>query len=272
MGTDLLDPGLARLAVIAAALLAPGAARACDGLSDGPSGTVVAVLDGNTVKLDSGIVVRLLGPGAPLGGGRRPGALAQPLAGEAKTALERLVLGKPVRLGLDSEETDRYGHMEAQLFLDGPGGAWVEQALLAQGMARVVVLPQDRRCLAELLTAEGPARANGLGIWGDPYYSVRDAADPAALEARAGQYELVEGEVIGTGELRGRLYLDFGRVWKDDVTATIDQKARDLFVAAGIDPLSLKGKRVRIRGWLENRDGPLIQLATPEQLEVLSSK
>lgn len=271
LGVDLLDARLYFLAAIVAVMPVSGA-YACDGLDDGPSGVVTAVLDGNTVKLDSGIIVRLIGSDAPHPKGLRTGSVAEPLADAAKAALTKLVLNQNVRLSLDSEETDRYGHMEAQLFIDAPDGAWVEQALIADGVARAVVPLKDRRCIGELIAAEAAPRSNGLGIWADPYYSVRDAADPAALAGRTGHYELIEGEVVSTGEARGRLYLDFGRVWKDDVTATIDQKARGLFTAAGIDPLSLKGERVRIRGWVEDRQGPLIELDVPEQIEVLSSK
>ncbi|MDR3474818.1 MAG: thermonuclease family protein [Devosia sp.] len=260
-----------RPVVMALALLCPAAASACDGLSEGPSGMVTAVYDGNTVKLDSGIVVRLLGTKAPSPVGRRTGSAAEPLATAAALALRQLVLNQAVRLGLDDEETDRYGHMEAQLFRDGDN-LWVQQAMLAEGVARVEPLPKARRCLAELIAAEAAARANGLGIWADPYYSVRDAADPTALAAHMGHYELVEGEVVGTGEAKGRIFLDFGRVWKDDVTATIDQKARRLFVAAGLDPVALKGQRIRVRGWVEDRDGPLIEISLPEQIEVLSRK
>lgn len=261
------------LCTLAVALaLASGPAVACTGLVDGPDGVVTDVYDGNTLRLDNGIVVRLSGTVAPLPDGRRAGAAAQPLSGEATAALRRLVLDQPVALKLDAEETDRYGHMLAQVFLEDSGQTWVQQRLAAQGMARVEPQPNARLCLDELIAAEAAARANGLGIWRDPYYSVRDAADPAALADRAGYYELIEGEIVGTGESRGRVYLDFGRVWKDDVTATIDQKARGLFVAAGIDPLSLKGERVRVRGWLDQHDGPEIALAVPEQLEVLEPK
>lgn len=255
---------------LCALVLFANAATACDGLADGPAGTVVAVLDGNTVRLDSGIVVALAGSRAPLPAGRQ--APAEPLAEAARTTLAGLVLGKPVRLGLDAEETDRYGRMEAQLFIDGPAGGWVEAELVGRGMARVVPSATNRRCLGELLPVEAAARAAGLGIWADPYYSVRDGGDPAALEGRTGQYEIIEGEVVGAGEAGGRLYLDFGRVWKEDVTAAIDARARPAFVAAGIDPARLAGRRVRIRGWLQSRDGPLIELGTPEQIEVLSPK
>jgi len=268
-GTDLADPYLSMLAALAATLLGANGVMACDGLTDGPAGTVAAVLDGNSVKLDSGIVVKLIGTRAPSPKGARPGSVAEPLAGAAKAALAGLVQGKPVRLELDAEETDRYGRMEAELFLDDAASTWVEAGMVEAGMARVEITPKDRRCVAELLPVEARARANRLGIWADPYYSVRDAAEPATLDGRVGHYELIEGEIVGTGEARGRDYLDFGQVWKNDLTATIEGKARTLFAAAGIDPLTLKGKRVRIRGWLQSRDGPLIELSAPEQIEVL---
>ena len=272
-GTGLGHSRLACYVVgIAAALLLAGHALACDGLAEGPSGTVKAVYDGNTLLLDSGIVVRLNGIRAPLPAGKRAGSVAEPLADKAREALAALVLSQPVRLGLDEEETDRYGHMEAQVFLDRPGGDWINQQMAMRGYARALPLPKTLRCFNELIAAEATARANRLGIWADPYYSVRDAADPAALAGRVGHYEVIEGEIVGTGESHGRVYLDFGRVWKDDVTAIIDQKARSLFAGAGLDPLSSKGRRVRIRGWVENRDGPLIELSLPEQVEVLGAK
>jgi endonuclease YncB( thermonuclease family) len=268
-GIDLADPHLSMLAALAATVLSAGGVMACDGLTDGPTGTVQAVLDGNSVKLDSGIVVKLIGTQAPSPAGKRTGSTAEPLAAAAKAALAGLVQGKPVRLELDAEETDRYGRMEAELFLDDAASTWVEAALVGAGMARVEIGPRNRRCLAELLPDEAQARANGLGIWADPYYSVRNAAEPATLDGRVGHYELIEGEIVGTGEARGRDYLDFGQVWKTDLTATVEGKARTLFATAGIDPLTLKGKRVRIRGWLQSRDGPLIDLGAPEQIEVL---
>jgi endonuclease YncB( thermonuclease family) len=249
-----------------------GCALGCDGLADGPTGTVVAVPDGNSLKLDSGPVVRLIGTRAPMPAGRRAAATAEPLADEARTGLSALVLHKAVRLGLDDEETDRYGNMEAELFFTGTPGDWVEQALLARGLARVEPSAINRRCIGELLAAEAPARNAGLGIWADPHYSVRDANDPASLAGLVGRYELAEGEVVSVGTTPRRDYLDFGRIWKNDVTATIGAKALQLFSAAGIDPASLKGKHIRVRGWIEDHDGPSIDIESPAQIEVMGAQ
>lgn len=256
-----------------AALLAQwamgGGAFACEGLADGPAGTVTAVPDGNRIVLDSGIVVRLIGTRAPAAAGQQPDAAPDPHAAAAQAGLAALVAGKAVRLGLDGEETDRYGDMEAELFLDDPAGTWVEGALLAAGLVRVEPSPVNQRCTAEMLAAEAVARAAGLGIWGDPDYSVRDANDPASLAGLAGRYELAEGRIVRVGTTARRDYLDFGYVWKDDVTATIGAKTLRQFSAAGIDPTSFKGKRIRVRGWVEEHDGPAIEIESPAQIELL---
>jgi micrococcal nuclease len=42
-------------------------------------------------------------------------------------------------------------------------------------------------------------------------------------------------------------------------------------VAAGLDPHSLAGKQVRVRGWVEWRNGPMIRADHREQIELLPS-
>jgi hypothetical protein len=101
---------------------------------------------------------------------------------------------------------------------------------------------------------------------------VRDANDPESLAELTGRYELAEGKIVSVGTTPKRDYLDFGRVWKDDVTATIGAKALGLFSASSIDPQNLKGKRIRVRGWVEDHDGPSIEIDSPAQIEVVESR
>lgn len=242
----------------------------CDALRDGPRGTVTQVTDGDTVMLDNGIVVRLIGmqaPKLPLG---REGFQAWPKAEEAKAALEKLTLGKAVRLGYGGEQQDRYGRALAHLFVIGDEQVWAQQAMVAMGLARVYSFPDNRACLDALFAAERQARTNRLGIWTDPYYSLLQADQPDALLRRAGHYELVEGRVLLADRAGGRLYLNFGRYWKEDFTAVLDAKAQKTFAQSGIDPSELEGSLVRIRGWVDDRDGPRIEVTHPEQIEVLA--
>lgn len=250
----------------------PLMARACEGLRDGPSGLVRQVTDGDTVVLDSGLTIRLIGmqaPKLPLG---RDGFEAWPKAEEARAALEGLVLGKSVRLAYGGEQLDRHGRALGQLFLAEQPGTWVQQAIIGQGLARVYSFPDNRACLAELMAAESRARTMKLGIWSDPYYTVRRADQPQSLADRSGRYELVEGRVLVADRAGGRIFLNFGRYWKEDFTAVIEAPALRLFGDSGLDPLVLEGALIRVRGWVDDRGGPRIEVTHPEQIEVLATR
>jgi endonuclease YncB( thermonuclease family) len=267
-GRTVLGRTILAIAVTAVLAAPAGAAAGCDGLVDGPQGIVTAVPDGDTVLLDTGAAIRLAGiqaPKLPLG---REGFVAWPLAEESRAALEQLVLGKPVTLRYGGARADRHGRMLGQVFV---GGLWVQQEMIARGMARVYSFPDNRSCTTELLSAEGRARAMRTGIWQDPWYGIRRADRPAELASREGLFELVEGRVVLAENTGRRVYLNFGRVWKEDFTVVIDPGALRLFDAAGLDPAKLGGALVRVRGWIESYDGPRIEVTHPEQVEVLAT-
>lgn len=244
-------------------------AVACDGLRMAEGGRVVQV----TVVLDSGLVVRLIGtqaPKLPLG---REGYATWPLAQDAKTELEHLALNRVARLGYGGETVDRHGRALAHLFVEtDQGEVWAQLHMIEHGLARVYSFPDNRKCLDQLFAGEARARVARLGIWADHYYSVRAADRPDDLISHVGQYELVEGRVLLADQNGGRIYLNFGRIWKEDFTAVIEAPALRIFAEAGIDPLALEGALVRIRGWVDDRDGPRIEITHPEQIEVLSTR
>ena len=260
------------LSTAAFALLA-SATPACEGLALAPGGIVVEVTDGDTVVLNDGRKVRLIGtqaPKLPLG---REDFETWPLAPEAQQALSALALNKSVRLGFGGEEIDRYERALAHVFVaTDEGEVWAQLFMVQQGLARVYSFPDNRRCLGELLAAEARARADRLGIWSNPYYSVRAADRPDELLNRGAHYELVEGRVLLADRSGSRVFLNFGRFWKEDFTAVIEAPALRLFEADGLDPLALEGALVRIRGWVDDRDGPRIEITHPEQIEVVATR
>jgi hypothetical protein len=42
-----------------------------------------------------------------------------------------------------------------------------------------------------------------------------------------------------------------------------------IFAAAGREPKKLEGRRIRVRGWIEERGGPWIEASRPEQIEIV---
>jgi endonuclease YncB( thermonuclease family) len=248
---------------------APLAANAADTpLEIVEEAEVREVIDGDTLVLDDGTEVRLVGtmaPKLPLG---RPGYPTWPLAPEAKAELESLVLGREVGLGFGGNEWDRHGRLLAQLWRDD--GLWVQGTMVSRGLERVYGFADNRALLPELLALESQARAKRLGIWSLPYYAVLSAAElERDAEAFVDSFQLAEGRVAEAAVVRGRAYLNFGNDWKSDLTAVLQPETVDLFLDEGIDPAGCAGRLVRLRGWVELYNGPMIEITHPEQIEVL---
>lgn len=256
-----------RKLIYAVVLVAAAVVPAGSGLAElerGAQARVVGVIDGDTVVLDDGSEVRLVGiqaPKLPLG---RPNFEPWPLAPEAKAALSKLVEGAQVALSYGGRRTDRHGRHLAHLHTED--GTWVQGTLLRRGMARVYSFADNRALVPEMLAIEREARAAGRGIWADPFYAVRRAEEtPRLLDT----YQVVEARVLEANEVRRRIYLNFGMDWRTDFTITIDPRDRASFDGAQFDPLALDGRLIRARGWIALRNGPMLKVSHPEQIEVL---
>ncbi|MBV1697457.1 MAG: thermonuclease family protein [Hyphomicrobiales bacterium] len=232
-------------------------------------GTAGRIVDGRTFTLDDGREVRLAAievpPLVPAGD-----AKAAPGGSAAKDALTGLLAGGDVAVKqADTQTTDRYGRLAGYVFVRRNGTERMVQAdLLAGGFARVAAARTGgRACALELLNRERTARAAKLGLWAGSYYDSLNADDPAKVLAEQGHFALVEGKVVSVRESGATIYVNFGRRWSTDFTVTIPKRNGRNFAAAGLDPKTLAGRRIRVRGWIEERGGPWIEATRPEQIE-----
>lgn len=192
------------------------------------------------------------------------------LAREAVEELSGLARGRTVSLAVRPPDEDRYGHIRAQVFVpDGKSNLWLQAAMLRRGLARVSIAPDRRECARELYAAEGEAREIRAGIWALPAYAVRL---PDSLKSDIGTFQIVEGTVKNAAVRSGRAYLNFGDDWRTDFTVTIAPEDIRLFREEGIDPVGYAGQRVRVRGWVQFLNGPEIEIADPEAIEIVSPK
>lgn len=222
------------------------------------------VVDGDTVVLDDRRQVRLVGiqaPKLPLG---RRNFKTQPLAEEARSALVAMVEGKRVTLSYGGLAVDRHGRALAHVI--DPQGRFVQREMLLRGLARVYSFEDNRARLDELYAAEREARAAGRGIWAHPFYRIRG---PEELGGDIDSFQIVEAVVKAAAARSGRTYLNFGADHRRDFTVSIPSAALRDFRAAGLDPLQLTGRTIRVRGWVEERNGPAIEATHPEQIELL---
>jgi len=230
----------------------------------GGAGTVVEVIDGDTLRLDDGREVRLVGiqaPKLPLG---RPGFVPWPLADLARRTLADLAGGRTVRLAHGGARIDRHRRVLAHVFAGTD--TWLQGELLGHGLARVYTFPDNRALTDEMLARENAARRQGRGIWADPFYRVRTAEGVAD---DVGTFQVVEDTVLRAARVRDRVFLNFAEDWRTDFTVLIAAGHLPLFAEAGLDPLALEGTRIRVRGWIKSWNGPMIEATHPEQIEVL---
>jgi endonuclease YncB( thermonuclease family) len=268
--------------LMALALQAGAGAAAAGGCGDAPAVSVagLSAIDGDTFRTVDGQQWRLAGVMAPK---RGDGARPSPLAGDAparsgnrprsspadaaRIALDTLIAHQPLWLEPVGNTVDRYERRLA-VARDAAGCGSLAERLLAAGHARVYPTFATRALAPALYIVETAARAEQRGLWADARYRVLAARE---VGARFDSYVVVEGRPVEATRQRDGTLVLFGRDRRRDFGVTIAARLRKLMQAAGLDPGSLVGRHVRVRGWLRNRMGaPGIELAVPEQLEVIA--
>ena len=139
--------------------------------------------------------------------------------------------------------------------------------MLLRSLPRVYTFPANRTHAAARCAAEQTARSAGRGIWALNWYRILPVA---ATNCHIGTFQLVEGTVMSTAIVRGRGYLNFGADWRTDFTISTAPKHMKLFRAAQVDIMALQDRRLRVRGWLVRRNGAMISVTHPEQIEFLT--
>ncbi len=128
--------------------------------------TVRRVIDGDTVELAGGQLVRYIGIDAPETHRREGGRWvddSEPFGREATEANRRLVEGKrTVRLEYDVQTHDRYGRLLAYVYV---GDQMVNEALLADGYATLLTIPPDVKYVERFRQLAAQARAARRGLW-----------------------------------------------------------------------------------------------------------
>ncbi len=122
-------------------------------------GIVSDVIDGDTIVLESGGHVRLLGINTP--------EKNQPLYEEAKERLKELVKGKNITLQTDFDSVDKYGRLLRYVFVND---VFVNGLMIREGLATLYMVQPNDRYENELKQAEKESNENKEGLWDNSYY------------------------------------------------------------------------------------------------------
>ena len=141
-----------------------------------------------------------------------------------------------------------------------------QERWLREGRALARPSDEPTACRKALLAAEAEARKARRGLWRT--FRIDRAADPT-LAKRVQRFAIVEGRVRSVGDRTHALYLNFGANWSEDLTVFL--RKRDLRRHADLLEIlrGSEGRRVRVRGWLEARNGAFMRVRDAGQIEFL---
>lgn len=127
---------------------------------------VIEVVDGDTIKIEGDVTVRLLGIDTPET--KDPRKSVQCFGKEASNETKRLVEGKVVILEKDVSETDKYRRLLRYVFLPLEDGRllFVNDYLIREGFARALTYPPDVKYTEQFLQGQQDAKESSRGLWG----------------------------------------------------------------------------------------------------------
>lgn len=178
---------------------------------------------------------------------------------------------------------DRWGRIPARLqeaaAAGPPAKVDLTAALLAAGAGLRLPEPGLAGCNALWRAAEPRPAAAGLsqlansatasGNFVAGALPVVDGHDPAAMRAHAGRIVVVEGRIAAVGERTQRIYLNFERRRGAGGSIVLSRPLWRELQRTGWTASSLTGKRVRVRGVVEGRDGLLVEIDSRAALEMI---
>lgn len=196
------------------------------------------VVDGDTVKLQDGRSVRLIGLNAPelAHGGRSE----EPFAVAARQRLQALVEASNGRLLLQPgrEPKDKYGRTLAHLY--AADGSNLEAQLLRDGLALQIAIAPNTDLVVCQQQAEHQAREAGRGVW-------RRSPVITAGQLRQSGFAVVAGRVGQVQRNRGGLWLELA----DNLVVHVAPRDQSRFTAATL--ARYQGQAVEARGWVLDR-------------------
>ncbi|KQT50150.1 DNA-binding protein [Methylobacterium sp. Leaf456] len=164
---------------------------------------------------------------------------------------------------------DRWGRRRVDAVTEGAEPADLAGGLIAAGLAQADPGEAEALCRPSLRALEATPRADGLGLWKDGAILATDAA---ALTARAGRFTVTEGHILHVGERSARTYLDFAPRGAQGLTVTVQKRTWRRLAEHGLSAATLRGRFVRVRGTVEMRRGPVIDLDTRDAIEVVEGE
>lgn len=218
---------------------------------------IKAVFDGDTVQLQDGRKIRLVGINTPEVAHRNNAA--QEGGEAAKKWLTQMLIGKKVRLEFAQQKQDKYKRYLAHIFTEND--LHINLELVRLGFASVNIFPPNITYVDNLINASNIAEQKKLGIWQYSSYAIKPVQE-LNLNNKYGWQRIV-GKVLKIHQTRKNVYL----IMSDTFKLRIKRKFVHFF--GNIE--DLKGKTIEARGWVnKSKKQLLMQVKHPSVLRVIN--
>jgi micrococcal nuclease len=229
---------------------------------------VIEVIDGDTVKLADGRLLRYIGIDTPeirLKQNNRFIYHPQPYALEAKKMNKRLVENKFVKIEFDVQKTDAYGRLLGYCFV---GSVFVNAKLVEDGYAVIYTMPPNVKYADFFALLQKQARQSKRGLWG-AYGLIEHTQAREYMH----QIRTVKGRITAAHRTKKCILLYFDRKTKGEFKLVIFNNALKYFSAKGIDPLNFyTNKTVEVSGRIKDYHGPEIIVNSPADIQIIDEK
>ena len=167
----------------------------------------------------------------------------------------------------NNKTIDRYKIPLSHIVRDD--GIWIQEHLISKGLAWATITGTNRRMLTPLFLVEEEARTSRQGFWATPIYDIKT---PTTLKNYINSYQIVEGKALYSSLKKGAVFFHFSKDWKTDFTMEIPRKCLSRFNSPSklFNPRSWLNRVIRVRGWVKEKNGPMIMLKYREQVELVN--
>jgi len=193
----------------------------------------------------------------------------------ARDFLEENLKGQTVGIYISGKDVEarknELGHVLAHLLTQN--GKWVQAEMVSRGLAYVASTPDSRDLVRTLYKYEELGRAQELGLWQYSKYIIKDSRN---IRQYLNTFNVYEGTITSAQQDDNFAFLNFEDQKPKNVTAIIKLEDQFRFIYPNdlgwFKAFKLEKQRVRIRGWFEENDGPMLVITHPEQIEFLDIK
>jgi hypothetical protein len=171
--------------------------------------------------------------------------------------LKESLIGNNISYWSNDNKTDRHNRINAQILLQDE---WIQCKILQSGYSIAAPSPLSKNIAYDLYKCENQDAIKKYAVNTDDAVKF------------IGGYKIVSGSIYSTYQSKKNLYINFDKDWKTDFSIMISNDIVKKLTSEQLEKLTTKEQKIRVRGWIEKYNGPIIKLSDFNQIEFLEDK